>query len=110
VILSVFAIGIAACPSSQPGENRLLHGMQAPDETTREGCDLAQRKCSRCHTMNRILATNVETPEAWKLYVHRMRLMPGAAIQSRDEPKIVRCLVFHSFGEEGLTTLEGDTQ
>lgn len=99
-----------ACSGSQSGENRLLRGYESAPDSVREGCNIAQRKCTRCHTMDQLLANNASTPEGWRLYVHRMRLMPGAGIQASEEPKIVTCLVYRTFGEEGLAALEGRAQ
>jgi hypothetical protein len=70
------------------------------------GCNIARRKCTTCHTMEMLLASEASTPNAWRLYVHRMRMMPGAGIHAAEEPKIVRCLVYRSFGSAGLSTLE----
>jgi hypothetical protein len=56
--------------------------------------------------MDQLLATQVESPEAWRLYVHRMRLMPGAGIYPAEEPKITECLVYRSFGAAGLAALQ----
>lgn len=83
-----------------------MHGLENPTPAIREGCDIARKKCTRCHTMDQLLATEVDSPEAWRLYVHRMRLIPGAGIQLSEEPKITQCLVYRSFGDEGLTALE----
>tara|TARA_R110002073_G_scaffold323204_2_gene500424 strand:- start:90519 stop:90875 length:357 start_codon:yes stop_codon:yes gene_type:complete len=94
------------CSGASPGSNPLVHGMESPPDEVVEGCDMAQKKCTRCHTMDQLLTTKVGNPEAWRMYVHRMRLMPGAGIRAVEEPKIVKCLVYRSFGSEGLATLE----
>ncbi len=101
------SLGASACSGAQTGENPLLRGHTEAPEAVREGCNIAQRKCTRCHTMDQLLANNASTPEGWRLYVHRMRLMPGASIHAAEEPKIVKCLVYRTFGDEGLATLEG---
>lgn len=56
-------------------------------------CQLAQVRCSRCHTVDRIVHAHVTD---WLPQVRRMRLMPGSAIPPREEPDIVRCLVFRN--------------
>ena len=33
--------------------------------------------------------------------------MPGSGISARDERTILRCLVFRSFGDDGLKKIEG---
>ncbi len=100
----------AGCSGAQSGGNPLVRGMESPSEIVLEGCTLAQKKCTRCHTMDQLLATEVGTPEAWRMYVHRMRLMPGAGIREAEEPKIVQCLVYRSFGSEGLATLKKEAK
>jgi hypothetical protein len=54
-----------------------------------QACELAARRCSQCHTLDRVVDAHVT---AWQPYVRRMRLMPGSGIPSSEEPVIVRCL------------------
>jgi hypothetical protein len=56
--------------------------------------------------MDQLLSTQVSTPHAWRHYVHRMRLIPGAGIQAAEETPITQCLVYRSFGADGLAALE----
>ncbi|MEZ4363593.1 MAG: hypothetical protein R3B48_25680 [Kofleriaceae bacterium] len=70
-------------------------------------CRLAEVRCSKCHPIERVTRTRATSPEQWRYYVHRMRLQPGSAISDLDEPRILRCLVFLSFGDEGLRALQG---
>lgn len=109
-LLVALAAVSSGCSGAQSGGNPLLQGMESPSDRVLEGCNLAQKKCTRCHTMDQLLATEVGTPEAWRMYVHRMRMMPGAGIRAPEEPKIVHCLVYRSFGDEGLATLEGQAK
>ena len=101
-------LGLSACPGERKTENPLLHDIENPSKTVQEGCDLARQKCTRCHTMERILVTHPSNAHGWRRYVRRMRLMPSADIQEAEEPKIVKCLVFRAFGAEGLASLEGE--
>jgi hypothetical protein len=41
----------------------------------------------------------------WEAYVHRMRLQPQSGILPDEERPILGCLVFRSFGAEGLASL-----
>jgi hypothetical protein len=101
------ALAFVACSGGGTrADNPLLQGMHQPSDQVQEGCHIARRKCTRCHTMDQLLSTKVSSPEAWRLYVHRMRLMPGADIYPAEEPKIVQCLVYRSFGSQGLDSLE----
>jgi len=87
--------GLAAVP---PRDEPVSAELQA-------SCELAQRRCARCHTTGRITQTRVAQPRDWQRYVHRMRLMPGSAIPPTDEAPITRCLVFRAFGTKGLAEL-----
>ena len=86
-----------------------MRGVESPSESVKEGCQIAQKKCTRCHTIERLLVTSPSDPHGWRRYVRRMRLMPSASIETNEEPKIVKCLVFRDFGIKGLATLEGET-
>jgi hypothetical protein len=110
VALVYLALGLIGCPSGQTAENPLMHGMKDPSKVVQEGCQLAQQKCTRCHTIERLLATSPSDAHVWRRYVRRMRLMPSASIQVSEEPKIVQCLVYRDFGIEGLAALEGAGQ
>lgn len=68
-------------------------------------CDLARTRCSRCHSVDRILAASLREPAEWQRYVRRMRLMPGSAIKTVEEPTLVRCFVFQTTGNAGLRRL-----
>lgn len=68
-------------------------------------CALAGRRCSRCHTIDRVEHAHIAQPEAWRNYVHRMRLMPGSGIPPEEELSIVQCLVFRTSGRAGLAAL-----
>lgn len=77
----------------------------APPEVT-QSCELAAVRCSRCHPIERLLRAQVDSPSHWRRYVHRMRLMPASGISLEDARRIVRCLVFRSFGRKGLLQLD----
>jgi hypothetical protein len=68
-------------------------------------CQLAEDRCSRCHTLERVTHAEVYTPSQWQDQVARMRRMAGSAISRRDGDAITRCLVYRSFGPSGLDTL-----
>lgn len=106
VVALMLPIAFVACLGQKSVENPLVRGMENPTETIREGCNIAREKCTRCHTMDQLLATNVASPQSWRHYVRRMCAMPGAGIYRHEEPKIVECLVYRSFGDEGLARLE----
>jgi hypothetical protein len=70
-------------------------------------CALAQTRCSRCHSIDRVSEARVASPSHWQAYVHRMRLQPQSGILPIEEPLILRCLVYRSFGSAGLDELAG---
>jgi hypothetical protein len=78
---------------------------RAPPPDVAEACDLAARRCSRCHPIERLLLAHVASPSHWTWYVERMRHQPESGITEGEGRIIVRCLVFHSFGPEGLSSL-----
>jgi len=77
----------------------------APVEV-RLGCALAETRCTRCHTADRIVSAKIESPAHWREYVHRMRLQPQSGILPDEEAPITRCLVFRTFGAEALPQVQ----
>ena len=100
---------MSACFLFEKDTARLQVAQTAPVEI-RLGCALAENRCTRCHTIDRILGARVVSPQHWQAYVHRMRLQPESGIMPDEEPPIVRCLVYRSFGEQGLATLAAEPQ
>jgi hypothetical protein len=91
---------LAACS----GTSRPQRIVAPPDSAAdiHAACGLAERRCSRCHTVDRVLFARVESPRHWELYVARMRRQPGSGISEEDARQIVRCLVTRSFGRVAL--------
>jgi hypothetical protein len=82
--------------------------LEAPDHApvdVQQGCALAEKRCTRCHTIDRVLGARIDSPAHWQEYVHRMRLQPQSGISSDEESRIARCLVYRSFGPPGLAEL-----
>jgi hypothetical protein len=72
-----------------------------PDDApvdVRLGCALAETRCTRCHTADRIINARVDKPDHWHAYIHRMRLQPQSGILPDEERPIARCLVYRTFG------------
>lgn len=86
----LIALLCAACPEPNPLLERPA-GMELPADVE-AACRLTQRRCTRCHTIDRVLNVGPSDDATWRAYVHRMRLMPGSNIPPADEPTIVRCL------------------
>jgi hypothetical protein len=69
----------------------------APPEI-RASCELTVNRCTRCHTLDRIVDAPADDPQFWRSAVRRMRLKPGSGIRPDEEDPIVRCLIYRSFG------------
>lgn len=102
--LTALLVGIAACGAGEaPG--RILTAGRSPPPDIADACDLAARRCSRCHPLERVLLAHVASPGNWVWYVDRMRHQPESGITEAEGRVIERCLVFHTFGPEGLSSL-----
>ena len=67
----------------------------SPSSTTsevRQACALTEIKCTRCHTLGRILAADATTREQWEPIVLRMHRMASSGITSHDTDAILTCL------------------
>jgi hypothetical protein len=102
--LALLACSLSACFLFARETGRLDAPPGAPVDV-RLGCALAENRCTRCHTVDRVLAARVSSPVHWQAYVHRMRLQPQSGILPDEERPILGCLVFRSFGAEGLASL-----
>ena len=107
-LLALGLVGTLSCASDvgRASSSILLPDPDAAPGGLRTECSIAERRCSRCHPLDRIVDARVASPAGWQSYVRRMRLTPGSGIPVTDEPAIVRCLVFGSFGPVGLKRLE----
>jgi ferredoxin-NADP reductase len=57
-----------------------------------EASDLMQKRCSKCHNLDRVVGTRKDA-HGWMRTVERMRAMPGAGISDTDAQMIVSYLV-----------------
>jgi hypothetical protein len=99
--LAVLVLGVIgtlwACWA--PGGAPAVYPDDAPaPPALREPCALTQRKCSQCHSIDRLQIAQVTRPRHWETYVNRMRRMSSSGISETDGHQIVRCLVYRSFG------------
>lgn len=101
-------LGADACGAGPPSGLVFTEGRNPPPEIG-PACDLAARRCSRCHPLERLLIAHVTRPSSWEWYVDRMRHQPESGISEDEGRIIVRCLVFHSFGPQGLGSLAEGT-
>src|SRR5512146_54280 len=89
-LVGVVAASLSACFLFEHDTARLQAPPEAPVEV-RLGCALAESRCTRCHTIDRILNARIDSPRHWEAYVHRMRLQPQSGILPDEEAPILRC-------------------
>ncbi len=105
MLTRLFVLAIAACtyePSS------FVMQVAAGGPALRHDCELAERRCARCHSIERVERAQIVVPRQWRDYVHRMRLMPGSNVPPDEERPITRCLVFRTSGQPGLDELAAE--
>ena len=96
--VALIAIAIAAaCGASSEYEPLTSSVADAPPDV-RAACELTAVRCSHCHTLDRVVAAPATDPDYWRTYVRRMRLTPGSGIRPDEEPTILHCLLYRSFG------------
>jgi hypothetical protein len=95
------AAAIAAVACAGVDEHAMLtSAVVGAPPVIRADCELTADRCSRCHTLDRVVTAPATDPEYWRIYVHRMRLNPGSGISPDEEDPILHCLVYRSFGPE----------
>jgi hypothetical protein len=97
-LLSLLVFVVACLPG--PSLGKLLPGDEPAPAEIREACTVTAKKCTRCHSIDRVLVAQVTSPHQWEAYVGRMRRMTSSGISAADAPQIVQCLVYRSFGQE----------
>jgi hypothetical protein len=110
VTIEVIAVPLAlllwvGCSANASYSNPLVVEGMSSDITA--ACDVAHQRCSRCHTVERLLRARVTSPRHWRNYIEKMRLKPSSGISTTDASMIKRCLVFRSFGRADTTQDEG---
>ncbi|MGE5187126.1 MAG: hypothetical protein ACM31C_33985 [Acidobacteriota bacterium] len=98
---SIVIFALVACGESRPRTSILLPEPAAQEAPLpiREDCVLAEEKCTRCHTIGRVLMAQAHTRAEWEPFVRRMRLMASSGITEHDADAVLRCLEFR--GEQG---------
>jgi hypothetical protein len=84
-------LAITACGESLPRSSLLAQPNSAPSEL-REACAFTEQKCTRCHTIGRVLAWDAHTREQWEPIVTRMRQMASSGITKADSDVVLTCL------------------
>lgn len=84
---------LLGCGAYQRGEG--LDPATLPS-ALRPDYELFAQRCSRCHSLSRPLNTRISSDEHWRVYVARMRRMPGSGISPDDVPGLLRFLNWYS--------------
>ena len=94
---------VASCGAGGRQQNALVAlraGYAAFPGTIDGACALAASRCTRCHTIDRVLLARVESRAHWHYYVERMRRQPQSGISLDEGETISRCLIYRSFDAE----------
>ncbi len=83
---------LATCGNSSP-RVLLLQPLDAP-AGIQKACQLAEVRCSSCHTLERITNAAHRNEVEWRRQVEKMRLIPASGISIADAEVIVTCLVY----------------
>jgi len=87
----VLLFALAACGESLPRHALIANPSDAPPEV-REACAFTEQKCTRCHTIGRVLAWDAHTRPQWEPLVTRMRQMASSGITKADGEVVLDCL------------------
>jgi hypothetical protein len=107
--LCALALVVLLIGCREPGSastSPLRSGIEGAPLDITKACELASVRCSRCHPIERLSRARVDSPKHWQYYVNRMRLQPASGISIEEAHRIVRCLVYRSFGREGLQEID----
>ena len=89
---ALFAVASAAACADAP--RGLLSGSPNPPPEVEQACAVANTKCARCHSIDRVVVSRGIGMGKWQMYVEQMRLKPSSGISVRDTDVIFRCLRF----------------
>ncbi len=82
---------VAACGDALP-RTSLIPNQATASAEVRDACRLTEIKCSRCHTLGRIISFDASTRGQWEPIVTRMRQMVSSGITKADSETVLRCL------------------
>ena len=89
------AVAAVSCADAPRG---LLTGAPPAPPDIRDACELATRRCARCHPIERVMVSRGIGVARWQMYIEQMRLKPSSGISPSEAAVIFRCL---SFVEQG---------
>ncbi len=92
----VLVLALGGCGESLPRQ-ALLANPNSASADLREACAITEQKCTRCHTIGRVLAWDAHTRTEWEPLVTRMRQMASSGITKSDTEYVLRCLEQREF-------------
>ncbi|HUS30932.1 MAG TPA: hypothetical protein VMZ53_20620 [Kofleriaceae bacterium] len=81
---------VAGCGEPLSRTSLVASPETSPD--VRRACAVTEQKCTRCHTLGRVLAADATTRDQWEPIVLRMRRMASSGISSNDADVVLHCL------------------
>ena len=85
-------LALAGCGDALPRQS-LLANPTAASSDLKADCAFTEQKCTRCHTIGRVIAWDAHTRSDWEPLVTRMRQMASSGITKADAEIVLRCLV-----------------
>ena len=86
----VLLFALVACGESLPRHSLVTNTEAVPE--IREACAFTEQKCTRCHTIGRVLSWDAHRRAEWEPIVTRMRQMASSGITKEDAEIVLRCL------------------
>ena len=86
-----FVLALAGCGDALPRQSLLASPTTASSDL-RSDCAFTEQKCTRCHTIGRVIAWEAHARAQWEPIVTRMRQMASSGITKTDAEIVLRCL------------------
>ncbi|MDB4961429.1 MAG: hypothetical protein JWP01_1428 [Myxococcales bacterium] len=87
----LFVLTLVACGEALPRTSLVKNPDHASAEV-REACAVTELKCTRCHTVGRIISFEATSRAQWEPIVTRMRQMTSSGISKSDAEVVLQCL------------------
>jgi hypothetical protein len=100
-LFAVGAIGVLLFASMCTRSSASLKLPPDAPSDLRDACEVADHRCSRCHSADRVLDVRVTDHREIESLVRRMRQKPESDISLIDQEVITQCLVYRKLGERG---------
>jgi hypothetical protein len=87
---------LAACGEQMPRIALVPDNGHTIPYEIKEACVLTEQRCTRCHTIGRVLASLEADRHDWPRLVGRMRRMPSSELGEDEAKTIVTCLDYRN--------------